>query len=127
MGNNIKTILIADDSATARMIIRKCLEIIGFTEVKFLESENGRDALKTIKNNQVDLVCTDYNMPIMDGGIFLRWMKGSPKLNNIPVVIITSAGNPAREQELKENGAYAVIKKPVSPAILSSSLEEFLN
>ncbi|MBN1970035.1 MAG: response regulator [Candidatus Delongbacteria bacterium] len=122
----METILIADDSSTARMIIRKCLEIIGFSDSVFLEAENGREALKIIKNNSVQLICTDFNMPVMDGGIFLRWVKGSPKLKDIPVVIITSAGNPAREAELIENGAYSVIKKPVSPAVISKALNEFL-
>lgn len=125
--SQISSILIVDDSETARMIIRKCLEIIGFQGVKYNEADNGREALNIMKKTDVNLIFTDFNMPVMDGGVFLKWVKGSHKFKDTPVVVITSAGNPAREQQLKQDGAFAVIKKPVSPAILSGELSDLID
>ena len=55
----IQTILVVDDSGTARMIIKQCLAIIGLKDKKFLEASNGRDAIEVLKQNFVDLIVTD--------------------------------------------------------------------
>ena len=122
----MKRIAIVDDSETARMFVRRCLEIVGFTEVEFVEAEHGRDALAKIKEKPVDLLLTDLTMPIMDGETLLKWVKSSPTLCDIPVLVITSAGNPAKEAELLELGALGVLAKPISPPKLNSILEPIL-
>lgn len=124
--NSIPAIIIADDSQTARMIVKRCLEIAGLDGVPFLEAANGREALKYLKTNKVSLLITDFNMPVMDGGILLKWIKNSPNIKETPVVVITSAGNPAREAELIRDGAYAVLSKPISPAIFLERLEPII-
>lgn len=121
-----KKILVVDDSKTARMIVIKCFKIAGFNEFEFIEAENGREALKALKTNEINLIATDFNMPVMDGGVLLKWIKGSPHLKDTPVVMITSAGNPAREAEFISIGALAVISKPVSPAAISAKLSSLL-
>ena len=118
----MKRIVIADDSMTARMFIRRCLQIIGLSDAEMVEAENGRDALARLKEAPTDLLITDLNMPVMDGEALLKWVKGNPRLTTVPVLIITSAGNPARETQLLALGAMAVINKPVSPATLHQRL-----
>lgn len=118
----MKTILIVDDSNTARMIARRCLEIIGFESAKFMEAVNGKEAIAILKREPADLVVTDLNMPVMDGETFLKWVKGSPKTHGIPVVMISSADNPAKERQLLDLGAKAVLGKPLSPEILRRSI-----
>ena len=113
-------IVIADDSATARMVTKRCLEIAGYHEATFLEAATGAEALEIAKNNQVDLLVTDLNMPEMDGLSLLKRIKASPKLADLPVLVISSLGNPAKEIELKQRGAFAVLSKPISPASLAS-------
>jgi len=122
----VKRIVIADDSATARMVIRRCLEIIGLGDAGMVEVPNGREALARLKEEPTDLLVTDLNMPIMDGETLLKWVKGSPKLTEVPVVVITSAGNPAKEALLSELGAFAVLDKPISPATLLKKLEPLM-
>lgn len=122
----MKRIVIADDSATARMVIRRCLEIIGLGEAGMVEVPNGREALARLKEEPADLLVTDLNMPIMDGETLLKWVKGSPKLTHVPVVVITSAGNPAKAEQLRDLGAYAVLDKPISPATLLQNLEPLM-
>ncbi|MCD4687977.1 MAG: response regulator [Desulfuromonadaceae bacterium] len=120
-------IVIADDSATARMFIRRCLEIIGLGEATLIEAENGREALSLLKEEDTDLLLTDLNMPVMDGATLLKWVKSSPRLHDIPVLVITSAGNPAKEQELTALGAFGVLNKPVSPSVLMDALQSLMS
>ncbi|MDD2557230.1 MAG: response regulator [Desulfuromonadaceae bacterium] len=122
----MKRIIIADDSGTARMMIRRCLEIIGFNETIFEEAKDGREALALMKKNPPDLLVSDLNMPSMDGETLLQWVKASPKLVNIPVLIISSVTNPAKTAELKKKGAFAVIGKPINPALLNEALAPLL-
>lgn len=122
----MKRIVIADDSATARMFIKRCLDIIGLGDAEIVEAEHGKEALAAAKAEPTDLLLTDLNMPVMDGETLLKWVKASPKLMDMPVVIITSAGNPAKEQELLELGAERVINKPVAPPQLMEALEPYI-
>ncbi len=123
----MKRIVIADDSSTARMFIKRCLDIIGLGDAEIVEAEHGKEALAAAKAEPTDLLLTDLNMPVMDGETLLKWVKASPKLCEMPVVIITSAGNPAKEQELLELGALKVLNKPVAPPMLMEALESFID
>ena len=119
-------IIIADDSRTARFLIRQYLEMAGFFQADFIEVESGREALDHLKENAVDLVITDYKMPEMDGLDLLRRVKASPKLHDLPVLVITSFANQAKIDELLENGAFAVLQKPLSLSKLHETVKTFL-
>ncbi len=123
----MKRIIVADDSATARMFIKRCLEIIGLGEADIVEAEHGKSALTAAKEKVPDLLLTDLNMPVMDGETLLKWVKASPKLCDVPVIIITSAGNPAKEAQLLELGAQLVLNKPVSPPMMMDALDDFID
>ena len=121
------TIVIADDSRTARFLIRQYLEMVGFYQAEFLEAENGRVALEIVKEKEADILFTDYKMPEMDGLDLLRRIKASPKLHDLPVVVITSFANQAKIDELSENGAFAVLQKPLSLTRLHEIMKPFLS
>jgi len=119
-------IIIVDDSATARMIVRRCLEIAGCSDAEFIEAGNGKEALSLLKEHKVDFVVSDLNMPVMDGEMLLKWMKASPKLNEIPLVVLSSAVNAAKDRVLIDMGAFAVMSKPISPAKINESMSELI-
>ena len=121
------TIVIADDSRTARFLIRQYLEMVGFYQAEFIEAENGRVALQQVKDNKANILFTDYKMPEMDGLDLLRRVKASPALHDMPVVVITSFANQAKIDELSENGAYAVLQKPLSMSKLHETMKPFLS
>ncbi|MCK4502115.1 MAG: response regulator [Desulfuromonadales bacterium] len=123
----MKRILIADDSATARMFIKRCLQIIGLGDAEIIEVEHGKEALAVAKKEPVDLLLTDLNMPVMDGETLVKWVKASPKLADLPIVVISSAGNPAKEKQLLELGAHRVLNKPVSPPVMMEALADFID
>jgi len=119
-------ILIADDSGTARMFIKQCLEISINEDVEFIEAANGQEALMQLKAHPVDLLVTDLNMPVLDGRELIRRVSASPKLNGLPMMVITSSGNEARKQELLDLGAKVVLRKPVNPMKIAEGLEAVL-
>lgn len=118
----IKTILVADDSATARMIIKRCVEIAGLMDAEFIEAEDGKQALKLAREQPVDLLITDLNMPNMDGHSLLKHVKASPKLHDLPVIVISSASNKQIKSDLLGQGAWAVLNKPITPASVAKAL-----
>ena len=63
----------------------------------------------------------------MDGLDLLRRVKASPKLHELPVVVITSFANQAKIDELSENGAFAVLQKPLSLTKLHDTMKPYLN
>ena len=119
-------IIIADDSATARMVIKRCLQIAGLPDAEYLEAAHGQEVLDLLKDGPVDLLVTDLTMPVMDGTELLRIVKQDDKLQDMEVLVISSAKNDAKEKELLEMGAFAVLPKPVSPAMLTQTLGPLL-
>jgi two-component system chemotaxis response regulator CheY len=115
-------ILIVDDSGTARMFIRRCLEIAGCQGADFHEAANGKDALDLLRKETVDFILADLNMPVLDGRNLLKRLKSSPRTCDIPVVVVSSASSPAADVELVEGGAYAVLSKPITPPALIASI-----
>ncbi len=119
-------IMVVDDSSCARMFIEKCLGIIGLDDAEIIVAGDGKEALDMIKEQSLDLLITDLSMPVLDGESLLKWVKGTPELQDLPVLVISSAGNPAREKKLLELGAFAVLGKPISPVTLLKTLEPLL-
>ena len=121
----MKKIIIVDDSRTSRMFVQRCFEIAGWRDADFSEAVDGQEALTLVRESEnVDLLVTDLNMPNMTGEELLDAVKGDVGLAGIPVLVITSAGNPAKEAELMTKGALAIINKPISPAILIDKLKD---
>lgn len=116
-------ILIVDDSVTARMMIRRCLEIAGNERAAFLEASNGNEAFERLRDSGADLILTDLNMPVMNGKNFIRRLKCSPKFTAIPIVVISSITNMGQETDLFAHGVSAVVRKPISPMSVRTALE----
>jgi len=72
------TVVIADDSATARMVIQRCLEMVGLHDWSFVGVADGQEAMGILRSQPVDLLVTDVNMPVMDGKKLLLNVKPVP-------------------------------------------------
>ena len=108
-------ILIVDDSAIVRAVIKKTLTISGVKLGGLFYAENGQKALDKSKDEWIDMVLTDINMPIMGGIELINKMSDSGLLKTIPVIIISTEGSQTRIDELKEMGVSAYIRKPFTP------------
>ncbi|MBW1614822.1 MAG: response regulator, partial [Deltaproteobacteria bacterium] len=79
-------VLIVDDSSSMRAIVRKIIKASGFNIGELLEAADGKEALKALRDEWVDLVLTDINMPNMNGLELISEMKKDEVLKSIPVV-----------------------------------------
>ena len=116
----MKKIIVADDSGMARLFIIKCLGVLGYTDYEIIECENGAEALEEVRKGGVSFLITDLTMPVM-GGLELVTQMSEENISVDKLIVVTSAGNPAKEAELSRFGA-SIINKPISPAKLSEKL-----
>lgn len=119
-------ILIVDDSAPMRAVIKKVVKASGFNLSRIFEASNGKEAMEVLDREWLDLVLTDYNMPEMDGLMLLEKMQENESFMSIPVVIITTEGSNQRVEEFMEKGAQAYIKKPFSPEAIKHKLNRIM-
>jgi len=117
-------ILIVDDSSTIRRIIKNILENIGYGDV--VEAVDGLDALAKLKQEQVSLVMTDWNMPEMDGLSLVKAIRGSATLSKIPIVMVTTEAAKAEVVEALKQGVNDYVVKPFTPETVKAKIEKFL-
>src|SRR3990172_734569 len=120
------TILIADDSAIVRTMVRKALAMAGLDLGEVHEAANGKEALAILGKTWIDLVFADINMPEMSGAELVRAMKADPALAATPVGVVSSEQTQARIEEKKRWGAKAYVKKPFRPEQFRDVIEGIL-
>ena len=118
-----KTVLIVDDSATIRNQVRGILTPVGY---RVLEAADGHEGLDVLKRENVQGVVCDVNMPRMDGLEMLELMRKDQKLAALPVVMLTTEGQPELIQRAKASGAKGWIVKPCKPDLLTGVMRKLL-
>lgn len=119
-------ILIIDDSKIIRSVIKKTLEISGIPVGTILEASNGLEGLTVMRENWVDLVFADLNMPVMNGIEMLDMMAQEKLIQKTPVLICSTEGSKTRIEELFKKGVRAFIRKPITPEILRNVVKEVM-
>ena len=108
-------ILLVDDSETVRAVLMKTLNLAQIPLGEIFMAGNGIEALEILKENWVDLVVTDLNMPEMTGFELIDAMKKDNLMKTIPVVVVTTEGSSTRIDELKQKGVKGYVRKPFTP------------
>lgn len=103
-----KSILIAEDSITSRMLLKNILETAGY-RVKV--SVDGVEAFSALKAEDFDLLVSDVEMPRMDGFSLTAKVRGDQKLAELPVILVTSLGSREHQEKGVEVGASGYIIK----------------
>ncbi|MCP3875743.1 MAG: response regulator [Desulfobacteraceae bacterium] len=106
------SILIVDDSLPMRSVIKRTLKAAGYGSADLIEAANGKEAINLLKNSWVDIVFTDYNMPVMNGLDLIKAIKKDDTSKDIPVVVISTEGNESKIKEFMDCGAAGYITKP---------------
>lgn len=119
-------VLIVDDSSSMRAVVKKIIRVSGFNVGECWEATDGKEALKVLMNEWVDLVLTDINMPNMNGLELIAEMKRNESLRSIPVVMVTTEGSEKRMQESIKLGASGYIKKPFLPEDIKRTLSDVM-
>ena len=112
-------ILVVDDSAIMRRIISNNLKSAGHSEI--LEAGNGSEAMEMLEG--VELILTDWNMPIMDGLAFVKEVRNDKKYSNIPIIMVTTEGARNEVMEALKNGVDNFIVKPFTAHTLVEKLK----
>ena len=110
------TVLVVDDDPSIRRMIVAALKREGY---QFLEAPNGREALEIMRTQEPDVVVLDLMMPIVSGWDVLRERQGDPKLERIPVIIV-SANREAEIANAIDKGICAFLPKPFDIGALSA-------
>lgn len=108
-------ILIVDDSATTRAMIKRTIKMAQLPTNNVYEAPDGKAALDLLASKHVDLVLADLHMPVMTGVEMAAKMRESGALNTIPVVVVSAEPNTERLEQLKAGGVAAYIRKPFTP------------
>ena len=121
-------ILIVDDSSVMRKLITRGLRQAGFTVDDVVEAGNGEEALEQLRvTGGIDLILCDWNMPVMDGLVFVKSVRASiPEIKEIPIIMVTTEGGESKVNAAIEAGANGHIKKPFTPDVLKASLGKFM-
>ena len=117
-----KKILFVEDSPTMRRIIANSLSKIGVKEV--VDAENGMDALEKIKDQDFDMVITDWNMPEMNGKELVEHLRSQSKYKDTPILMITTRGMQEDVLTAIKSGVNGYIVKPFTPDVLKKKIQE---
>jgi two-component system chemotaxis response regulator CheY len=121
----MKTVLIVEDSATTRSMIRAIIE--EFDELETVEAASGFEALKQLPAQEVDLVVTDINMPDINGLELINFIRKDERYVNIPIIIISTERSEEDKKRGVALGANAYITKPFKPNDLQDLLKELFD
>lgn len=116
-------ILIVDDSAMMRALIKRAVRLTELEIGELFEAENGKRALDVLATQDVDAVLTDINMPEMNGVELLREIdrRGA---NGLVRVVVSTDGSAARRDEVRDLGVSAYIDKPFAPEVIRDVLAQ---
>lgn len=119
--SNVASVLVVDDAAFSRRMLRKYLEAEG---CNVLEAANGQQALEIVQQHQPDCILTDLLMPDVDGFQFLKNLREQGW--TIPIAIITADIQDTSRQRGMELGAVQFINKPAKEAEVRQAVRQLL-
>jgi len=117
------TLLLADDSVTIQRVIELTF---ADEDVNVIAVSDGDQAIERLESTPPDIVLADIGMPGKNGYEVARYVKQSPKLSHIPVVLLTGAFEPVDQARASEAGCDGVLAKPFEPQLVIGRVKELL-
>jgi two-component system, chemotaxis family, chemotaxis protein CheY len=118
-----KTILIVDDSASIREVVKFTLENAGF---EVLVGIDGEDAQKFLDGRQIHLLITDLHMPNKNGIELIKDVRATENYKRIPILFLTTESQKEKKLEAKDAGATGWLIKPFVPQKLLAAINKVL-
>lgn len=115
-------VLIVDDSAVTRQLIRRTIGLSGLPVGEVFEAGDGAEAVQVLAREGADVIITDINMPRMSGVELVRAVRGDRVLANIAVLVVSTDGSAARRGEMAGLGVTGYLSKPFRPEELRKCL-----
>ena len=120
MSGFLATVLICDDEASLRELVRVSLD--GRYEI--VEADDGDTCLDTIRRKRPDLVVLDLMMPRRHGLDVLAALRADAAMADTPVIVLTA--QPSATEDALRSGADRVLEKPFSPDAIDAAVKEVL-
>jgi CheY-like chemotaxis protein len=114
-------VLLAEDDRALRRFLEVLLERAGY---KVITAADGLEAMKIVVTTKVDVVVTDAVMPNLSGHEFCRFLRNSPKLAHLPVILLSALERKETNHDAEQADAF--LSKPVSGERLIECIEELL-
>ena len=125
-GHKPPKILIADDEAFMRLLIKQALEDLKNQNVEILTAVNGEEALEIIRTERPALVFLDVMMPKVDGYEVCREVKRVLGMEDVFIVLLTARGQKDDRENGGRMGADIFMTKPFDPDEIISVVEKIL-
>ena len=119
----MKTVLIAEDSAVNRELLRELLEIRDYA---VMEACDGEQALLRIAEAKPDILLLDLNMPVLDGYGAIARIRKDPALQSLPVLAVTANAMHGDREKILAAGFDGYLSKPISSKALCAEIERLL-
>src|SRR5438132_240870 len=117
------TLLLADDSLTIQRVIELTF---ADEDIEVIAVSNGDEAIARMEASPPDIVLADVGMPGQNGYEVAKYVKKTPRLSHIPVVLLTGAFEPVDEERAAEAGCDGVLAKPFEPQLVIGRVKELL-
>jgi two-component system, cell cycle response regulator DivK len=118
----MKTILIAEDYAANRELIRELLTLGGY---RVLEASNGEEAFEKILEARPDLVLADIQMPVLDGYGLVQKIRANSLLTNLRVIALTAYAMDGDREKVLASGFDGYVTKPLDMKMLLAQLSKY--
>ncbi len=119
MGN----VLIVDDSSLIRSVASSAAEEAGHVPII---AKNGQEGLEVLQNNEINIIFSDVNMPVMGGLEMVENIKQDDRYKFIPIIMLTTESSPDLKQKGKELGVKAWMLKPFDKKKFFMALKKLL-
>lgn len=117
------TILIVDDSTSIRNMLKACLQPLGY---RIVEASGGRAGLEQLRQEDIDLIISDQNMPGMDGLSMVKSIRSGTVKQNVPILVLTTETSDEMKAAFRAAGATGWMSKPFTPERLEAALKKLL-
>lgn len=114
-------VMVVDDQASMRAMIRRSLQDLGFKDVR--DKAGAAEALEAVKSDRVHLIISDYNMPDMDGLQFLQEVRSDGVIGKTVFIMLTGSSDRDLVQKAAALGVNNYLVKPFAPAALKEKIE----
>ncbi len=119
----LPVIMVVDDSLTVRKVTGRHLQKRG---MEVLTAKDGEDALEQLQEHTADIMLIDIEMPRMDGYELTSRIRADPRLEHIPIIMITSRAGDKHRQRAFELGVNLYMSKPYHEDDLFKNIDELL-
>ena len=116
-----RTFLVVDDFESMRKVTATQLRSLGISDI--LMAANGAEALRIIERQSVDVILSDWNMPVMDGLELLKTLREKPATAHLPFIMITAEAERNRVEEAIANGVSDLLVKPYTTGRLMDRID----